>query len=172
MPIEGRPDGFVVTLDKRKSAVFGVGAALFAALMAAAGIDVFVPVLDGTPLEWIEIPRRPAWLWGGVLTAGGAVLLYVAFWNLRAVSGAGVSIRVDRAGIASMTVVGQREIAWEDIAEIRMRDRALFARPRAGTGAATVAMPTFLTGVEPEELRSHLARYRPDLFGFEATAEE
>ncbi len=164
MPITLTPTGFVVTYARSKAAAFSLFGFVFAALMLAVGADMLFSILDGTVLDGLEVDRRPAWLWGGILIFGGVMLAAIAFWNGRNALFPRAAITVGETGVASSTFLGQRMIAWDDIGSVASLTDGLLLYPADPARAKPVPLQTFLTSVSSNELRLAMAQHQPELF--------
>jgi|GEM_PF-5074238 len=161
MPITPTPSGFVVTYSRSKAAAFSIFAVIFAALMIAVGADLYFSILDGTPLDWIEVDRSPPWFWSGVLILGGVTMAAVAFWNGRNALIARAAITIGDTGVASSTFLGLRMIAWDDIGSVALFNETLFLYPADPARGKPVPLQTFLTSVGSDELHSAMGAASP-----------
>ncbi len=164
MPITLTPTGFVVTYSRWKAAAFSVFAFVFAILMILAGADLYFSILDGTGLDWLEIERRPAWFWGGLLIIGGVAMVFIGFANVLNVVSSRAAITMDDIGVASVTPIGRRAIAWGDIGSVAMINKTVLLYPAEPARGKPVPLQTYLTSVSSDELRLAMAQHRPELF--------
>ncbi len=162
-PIQPTPTGFNVTYSRSKSAVFSGVAGVFAIIMVATGLDVYFSLLDGTRLSWLEIDRRPAWAWGGVLILGGMVLFAVVLWSGATSVRSRAAIKLDEKGVQSLTFIGKRSISWADAGAVSVVNKTMIVYPADQACGKPVPLQTFLTSVSIDELRSMMAQHRPEL---------
>lgn len=167
MPLVPTPEGARVTFSRVKCGLFGVIAIVAAGLMIAAGLDIYFSVLDGTPLEWLQVNRQPPWLWGGMMLAGGATFFYIALWNGMNALRSSAAIEMTSGGVVARTLIGKRAIAWEDVGRAVIFKKTIFLYPASGAREKGVPLQTALTSVGVDELRGALAQFRPALFSAE-----
>lgn len=165
MPLKPTSTGFVVTYARGRCVVFGALALVFALAMVICGVDVYVPVLDGTLLEQVRIERQPPWLWAGITIAGGILFAGVAYWNARNAFGNGIAIEVGPDGVDARTLVGCRTMRWDAVGTANIVQGTLFLFPVAGSASRPVPLQTFLTSVKTDELVNAILNRKPELFG-------
>ena len=165
MPLAPTPDGFIVTYDRVKCAVFGLAAIVFASLMIAIGLDAFFSFLTGTPLDDIELDRQPVWAWAGLLIIGGAVFFAMALWNAKNALYPGAAMTFDHDGVNARSLIGRRLIKWEEIGTVDVVNGTVFLTPAPGSTAKPTPLQTLFTSVSADELTHAMAQHRPELFG-------
>lgn len=164
MPFLATSSGFDIRFSRWNCLLFIIIALPFSALMLLAGINIFVPVLDGTVLHWLVIERKPAVIYGAISILGSLVIAYGVLWSIGRLFGDNLAIRADGTGVETRSIIGRRSMAWSEIASVSRHKSTLILHARADTTSRPVPLWTFMTSVSVEDLQAELMRHRPDLF--------
>lgn len=164
MTLSPTPDGFTITYARGKCAAYSLAALIFATLMVSIGIDVFVPILDGTPLEDFDLTHPPPWLWASIVIAGGFILFVIAAWNGKNAFTPGVAMTFNADGVDARSLLGRRQIRWSEIGGVDVINGTVFLTPSPGSLAKGVPLQTFLTSVKTGELTCAMSQRQPELF--------
>lgn len=164
MPLEVHAQGFDVTYS-RALTVFGILVALpFNVFLFLAGVGYFLPILEGTPLEWLRIDEEQGKAIAVACLIGSVVLLAFVISMARHVVGDNVAFRVTAAGVETHGILGRRSLAWDKVGHAARIKSAIFLYPKDRENQQALSLPTMFTSVSMEDLRQALMRYRPGLF--------
>lgn len=104
-------------------------------------------------------------LFGAVLVGFSLYLFLVGVGELASYLKPAVEVVLDREGIAVYGLVGQRRMAWRDLAAARVEGDVLLllARRRRPVGRRSVRLQLSRLAIDPKELLRKLQHHRPDL---------
>lgn len=145
------PWGFLVALPL----------ALLFAYLGAAALDTELLPHDSRLGE-----RAPLWVFSLPLLAFALFLFLIGVGELASWLKPGIALVIDDAGVASFGIVGQRRIAWGDVAALQKVDGGmeLVARSRReGGGVRHMRIHFNRLDIEPLAVARQILAHRPDL---------
>ena len=144
------PWGFLVALP------LALGFAYLGARALDAGIS---------PHRIASLEDAPIWLFSALLIGFALFLFLVGVGELASYLKPAVEIVLDRQGIVTFGMLGERRLAWDELVEVRLDGAHLSLRGRPGErgGARNMRLHFNRLAVPPAALIARIERRRPDL---------
>ena len=115
------------------------------------------------PASLGSLDDPPLWLFSALLIGFALFLFLIGVGELASYLKPAVEVVLDRQGIATFGMLGERRLTWGELGEARIDGGQLSLRGRHGDRTRSMRLHFNRLSIAPADLVARIERHRPDL---------